>query len=74
MSPRPERRPGAVVRPARSQRDVVALVFGLVLTGVAAAALWNSLVRPLSWTLLTTAAPLALVVIGVVGLLLSHRR
>lgn len=74
MSPRPERGPGAAVRPAWPQRDVVALVVGLVLTGVAAVTLWTSLVRPLSWTLLTTAAPLALVVIGVVGLLLSRRR
>ncbi len=74
MSAPLERRPGAVARPARRQRDVVALVFGLVLTGVATAALWTLLVGPLSWTLLTTAAPLALVLIGVVGLLLSRRR
>lgn len=68
------RRPGTTTRPARPPRDVVAMVFGLLLTGVAAVTLWTSLVGPLSWRLLTTAAPLALVVIGVVGLLLSRRR
>lgn len=60
--------------PVRPQRDVVALVFGLLLTGIAGTTLWISLVGPLSWRLLTTAAPLALVVIGIVGLLLSRRR
>ena len=74
MSTRLNGEPGTAARPLRPSRDVVALVFGLVLTGIAAAVLWTSLVGRLSWSILTTAAPLALVVIGVVGLLLSRRR
>jgi len=54
-------------------RDAVALVFGLLFTGVAAAALWHALTGSLDWTLLQTATPLALVVIGVLGLALSRR-
>ena len=63
--------------PARTPRprpDVVALVFGLLLTGVATAGLWLTFVGPLDWGLLRTVAPLALVVVGVTGLLLSRRR
>jgi len=74
MSTGLDRGPGTAPRPTRPPRDVVALVFGLVLTGIAGAVLWTSLVGRLSWSVLTTAAPLALVVIGVVGLLLSRRR
>ena len=57
----------------RTARDVVALVFGLLLTGVAAAALWLAVVGQLDWSLLRTAAPIALVVVGVLGLALSRR-
>ena len=53
--------------------DVVALVFGLVLTGVAVAALWLSFTGSLNWSVLRTATPLALVTIGGVGLALSRR-
>jgi hypothetical protein len=53
--------------------DVVALVFGLVLTGVAVAALWLSVTGSLNWSVLRTATPLALVTIGGVGLALSRR-
>ena len=74
MSTSLDRRPDPAVPRPRRQRDVVALVFGLLLTGVAGAALWTTVVGGLSWSTLTTAAPLALVVIGVVGLLLSRRR
>ncbi|WP_375423734.1 hypothetical protein [uncultured Friedmanniella sp.] len=57
----------------RAKLDVVALVFGLVLTGTAAAALWLSVVGSLDWSLLKTLAPLALVAVGVIGLALSRR-
>lgn len=53
--------------------DVVALVFGLLLTGVAVAALWLSFTGSLNWSVLRTATPLALVTIGGVGLALSRR-
>lgn len=65
MSPRPPT--------PRTKLDVVALVFGLVLTATAAAALWLSVVGSLNWSLLRTVAPLVLVVVGVVGLALSRR-
>jgi membrane protein YdbS with pleckstrin-like domain len=58
---------------ARAPRDVVALVFGLLLTCVAAAALWLAVVGSLNWSLLRTAAPIALVVVGVLGLASSRR-
>ena len=74
MSSPLDTRARAGVAQVRRQRDVVALVFGLLLTGIAGTTLWISFVGPVSWKLLTTAAPLALVVIGVVGLLLSRRR
>jgi hypothetical protein len=54
-------------------RDVVALVFGLLFTGVAAAALWQSATGALHWSQLKTVAPLALVVVGALGLALSRR-
>lgn len=59
--------------PARLPFDVVALIFGVVLTGVAAVALRLSLAGSLNWSLLKTAAPLGLVAVGVVGLILSRR-
>ena len=58
----------------RPRADVVALVTGVLLTGFAAAVLWSSLVSPLSWSLVKVAAPLVLVVVGVVGLALSRNR
>ena len=54
-------------------RDVVALVFGLLFTGIGAAGLWYVFVGALDWALLRTAAPLALVVVGALGLALSRR-
>lgn len=53
--------------------DVVALVFGLLFTGLASAALWASLIGPVDWHLLQIVAPLGLVVVGVLGLVLSRR-
>jgi hypothetical protein len=52
---------------------VVALVFGLLFTAVAAAALWQSVIGTLHWSLLKTVTPLALVTVGVLGLALSRR-
>jgi len=54
-------------------RDVVALVFGLLFTGVAFVALWHAFTGSLDWALLKTATPVALVVVGVLGLALSRR-
>jgi TM2 domain-containing membrane protein YozV len=54
-------------------RDVVALVCGLLFTGVAAAALGQAVTGAVSWSQLRTVTPLALVVVGVLGLALSRR-
>ena len=53
--------------------DVTALVFGLIVTTIAGAALWRVLIGDLNWSLVKVAAPLGLVVIGVIGLALSRR-
>ncbi|MFP5283671.1 MAG: hypothetical protein ACLGIF_09490 [Actinomycetes bacterium] len=53
--------------------DVVALVFGLLLCGIAVSALWAALGGPVDWRLLQIVAPLSLVVIGITGLALSRR-
>jgi hypothetical protein len=53
--------------------DVVALVTGVCFLGLALAVLANALVGPVSWALVKIAAPLVLVVVGVVGLALSRR-
>lgn len=55
------------------QFDVVALVVGLLLAGVAAVALWLTFVGAVDWHLVTALAPLSLVVVGVLGLALSRR-
>ncbi len=54
--------------------DVVALVIGLLLSTVAAAALWLAFAGSLDWSLVKIAAPLGLVLIGIVGLALSRNR
>lgn len=55
--------------------DVVALIAGVLLTGVAVCALWYTYTERINWQLLRVAAPLTLVVVGVLGLSLSrHRR
>lgn len=59
---------------SRPRRDVVALVVGLVLTGLAGAALWHAVTGSLPWALLRSATPLALVLVGGLGLLLTRRR
>lgn len=54
--------------------DVVALIFGLLLTGVAAGTLWFIFTGSIDWPLLRVAAPLGLVVVGMIGLALSRNR
>lgn len=54
--------------------DVVALVSGVLLTGIAAASLWWSITGAINWEVLKIVAPLALVAVGVAGLALSRNR
>jgi hypothetical protein len=54
--------------------DVVALIAGLLMTGVAVGSLWLSLTGSIDWGLVKVAAPLVLVVVGVLGLALSRNR
>lgn len=61
------------MRPA-ARIDVVALVFGVLLSTLAGVALWTEVVGPVSPRVLTVAAPLVLVVVGIVGLALSRPR
>ena len=53
--------------------DVTALVFGLIFTTLAGGVLWRAFGGDLDWSLVKVAAPLGLVVIGVIGLALSRR-
>lgn len=54
--------------------DVVALITGVLLTGIAIASLWWSVTGWLNWDVLKIVAPLSLVAVGVVGLALSRNR
>jgi len=54
--------------------DVVALIFGLLFTAVATGALWLAFTGSINWQLVKVAAPLALVVVGVLGLAFSRNR
>ena len=54
--------------------DVVALMSGLLLVGVAACSLWYTITATMDWQLLKVVAPAALVVVGVLGLALSRNR
>jgi hypothetical protein len=54
--------------------DVVSMIFGVVITGIALLALWTTYVGSIDWQVLKIAAPLALVVLGVAGLALSRNR
>ena len=57
----------------RRTADVTALVFGLVVATIAGGVLWRTFIGNINWSLVKVAAPLGLVLIGVVGLLLSRR-
>jgi hypothetical protein len=58
----------------RKTYDVVALIFGLLLSSVALGSLWLTFVGPLNWQVIRIVAPMGLVTIGVVGLVLSRNR
>jgi hypothetical protein len=57
-----------------SQPDVVSLIFGVLITGVALLSLWLTYFGSVNWHALKIAAPLSLVVLGVAGLALSRNR
>lgn len=54
--------------------DTVSLVLGLLTTVLAAAGLWMSIGGTLNWAAVKIAAPLILVVIGIIGLAASRSR
>ena len=54
--------------------DVVALIFGLVLSCVALGSLWLTFVGPLNWQVIRIVAPISLIAVGVLGLVLSRNR
>lgn len=54
--------------------DVVALVFGVLLTAAAAAFLWLALVGPIDERIIQIGTPILLVGVGVSGLALSRNR
>ncbi|GAA2098104.1 hypothetical protein GCM10009841_10890 [Microlunatus panaciterrae] len=58
----------------RRRIDVLALIVGLLMTGVAAGSLWLTVVGTINWQLLKVAAPLSLVIVGLLGLTLSRNR
>ena len=58
----------------RRSYDVVALIFGLLVTSVAIGSLWSTFVGPLNWAWLKIIAPLGLVAVGILGLALSRNR
>lgn len=53
--------------------DVVALVVGLVAVAIAALGLWAAF-GTVNWAMVAVAAPVSLVVVGLVGLLASRGR
>lgn len=58
----------------KARADVVALVTGVLLLGLALAVLLDALVIPLTWSVVKVVAPLILVAVGVAGLALSRNR
>ena len=54
------------------RRDTVALIFGLLLTGVALGSLWFAVTGVLDWDALKLAIPIGLVVVGIAGLAVSR--
>lgn len=60
-------------RARRRRPDVGALLVGVVLLAVAGLVLWTSLGWTVDWGLVVVLAPIALIVLGVLGLTLSRR-
>ncbi len=54
--------------------DLVAFIFGMIMVAVAGVTLWMTLVGAISLEWLKVAAPLFLVLVGVVGLTLARPR
>lgn len=54
------------------RRDTVALIFGLLLTGVALGSLWFAITGVLDWNVVKLAIPIGLVVVGIAGLAVSR--
>lgn len=54
------------------RRDTVALISGLLLTGVALGSLWFSITGSLDWNVLKLAIPIGLVVVGIAGLVAAR--
>lgn len=54
--------------------DTVSLILGLLTTALALGGLWLSLGGTVDWSTLKVAAPLTLVVIGIIGLAASRPR
>ena len=70
--PRHRGRPGRRGGEAMKRRDTVALIFGLLLTGVALGSLWFAITGTLDWDVLKLAMPIGLVVVGIAGLAVSR--
>ncbi len=58
----------------KASYDVVALIFGVLLTCMAGGVLWYAWVGPLNWGLVKIIAPLALTAVGILGLALSRNK
>lgn len=54
--------------------DTVSLILGLLTTALALGGLWLSIGGTVDWSTLKVAAPLTLVVIGIIGLAASRSR
>lgn len=54
--------------------DTVSLVLGLLTTPLAVAGLWLSFGGHLDWKTIKIAAPLILVLVGIIGLVVSRSR
>lgn len=54
--------------------DAVSLILGLLTTALALGGLWLSVGGAVDWSTLKVAAPLTLVVIGIIGLAASRSR
>lgn len=58
----------------KTRLDLVAFIFGMIMVAVAGVTLWMTLVGAISLEWLKVAAPLFLVLVGVLGLTLARPR